>query len=646
MTTNHIRHFVLAFFCMFFGCMSTARTKTVRLIEPGTLQQKISKRQQTRITDLTISGPVNGVDLRLLRAMSGIDMNGKPTNGSLRRLDMSGVTLVPGAEPYAECDGKQLSIVSCNVFPESLFAGSRLCDFVFPQSTDTIASKALYASSVRRVVLPTDVIKLDFSSLKGCDSLRTLIFNNIAFIGYHNITDLKSLETIEVRGTLAHMDGWFCYRLPQLRSILFRGDVLTIGGPGVAQDCPLLSKVEFGGTVLMSFLGDAPGCPLLKKCDTKGVVVYSNNRDFLPAMSLNGNGAEMARKIEEKIANARKGPFRKYVNSLESMTYNLACAFSIAGDTAVALRYLSAAVGKEMCRYGDVASDEDLDNIRNTAGYRALMPKLRAQSDYLNILRTCNPYRPGSYVGSKTFSYAKASDERMKRIRKYFALDSIAGTGSDVDKMKRIMHWLHNNIRHDGSGGFPSGVASYNAIDLYEACKQQQRGLNCRGLAIVLSEMYMSMGWPARFVTCQPRGYLTDRDCHVITMVWSNSLGKWLWMDPTFDTWVTDGHGTMLGIREVRERLRAGKQLEITPDANWNNQSKQTKEEYLGNYMAKNLYYLSTHLHSDSGVEAPGIGVSDDDYFSLMPVGMTDAHPGGTETNDDNWFWQAPETRK
>ena len=83
-----------------------------------------------------------------------------------------------------------------------------------------------------------------------------------------------------------------------------------------------------------------------------------------------------------------------------------------------------------------------------------------------------------------------------------------------------------------------------------------------------------------------------DPDCHVINTVWSSELQKWIWVDPTFNAYVTDEDGVMLGIAEVRERLIDGRPLVLNKDANWNNESKQTKEHYLENYMAKNLYYF------------------------------------------------------
>ena len=131
-----------------------------------------------------------------------------------------------------------------------------------------------------------------------------------------------------------------------------------------------------------------------------------------------------------------------------------------------------------------------------------------------------------------------------------------------------------------------------NSIAMYELCKREGRGLNCRFLAQVLSEMYLAMGFPSRFVTCQSKAYDTDTDCHVINMVWSRQLGKWIWMDASFAAYVTDENGLLLHPGEVRERLIKGLPLVLNEDANWNHKTKQTKEGYLENYMAKNLYML------------------------------------------------------
>ena len=74
----------------------------------------------------------------------------------------------------------------------------------------------------------------------------------------------------------------------------------------------------------------------------------------------------------------------------------------------------------------------------------------------------------------------------------------------------------------------------------------------------------------------------------------------------------------------------------LNKDANWNHQSIQTKEYYLDEYMAKNLYYLSTYLHNGSNVESGDSST----YFTLKPEG-SDAEIG-KDTYDESWFWQKP----
>ena len=230
----------------------------------------------------------------------------------------------------------------------------------------------------------------------------------------------------------------------------------------------------------------------------------------------------------------------------------------------------------------------------------------------------------------------------MKRpIRQYFKLDSVAGAGNELSKIKNLLDFVHNTIRHDGSNSNPS---SMNAIALYEACKDGSRGLNCRGLATVLKECYLAMGFRARLVTCMPKKYIND--CHVINAVYSNTLDKWLWVDPTHSAMVYDEDGNPLSIQEVREYLRKDIPLVLNEDANWNNRSKTTAESYLYGYMAKNLYYLQCELNSCFDAETRKKGKPRSLSVSLCPDGYVPDAPKYSlskyTVNDDAWFWQSP----
>lgn len=166
--------------------------------------------------------------------------------------------------------------------------------------------------------------------------------------------------------------------------------------------------------------------------------------------------------------------------------------------------------------------------------------------------------------------------------------------------------------------------------------------MNCRQLAISLCEMYLSMGIPARYVTCMPADSL-DYECHVINTVWSEQLQKWLYIDPTMDAWVTDENGTMLSIAEVRERLINDQPLVLCETANWNHESQQTKEYYLETYMAKNLYYFVCKKLNRFNPESVYRNNDPEGDVRLIPVGFVNNNWKCDTTTDPEVFWAKPE---
>ena len=204
--------------------------------------------------------------------------------------------------------------------------------------------------------------------------------------------------------------------------------------------------------------------------------------------------------------------------------------------------------------------------------------------------------------------------------------------------MKRLLYWVHDSIPHDGSSVWPEGPL--NLRNMYDICRRDNRGVNCRMLAFVLTEALLAEGIPARYVTCQSKAWNTDSDCHVICVAWSESLDKWVWLDPTVAAFVSDENGLLLGPSEVRYRLQHDLPLVLNEDANWNHQIKQTKEEYLDEYMAKNLYIMSCNTIQQAEPEGPSShqqGV----VVALTPVD-SNYTTAGRITTDEAWFWQSP----
>ena len=329
----------------------------------------------------------------------------------------------------------------------------------------------------------------------------------------------------------------------------------------------------------------------------------------------------------------------RQINALKGdFYYNLACASSRQGKTEEAFQYLHQAIDCDYNNWKHMLKDKDLKPLRNDARFNTFIEQIKARTDYLTILKNAASYTPNERTDTlPVFTYQPASDANLQRVKAYFNLDSVAGNGDEISKIKNVMTHIHNLIKHDGNHGNPEHV---NAIDMAEACKEGSRGLNCRGLAIVLNECYLAMGIPSRYVTCMPKDYIND--CHVINAVWSSQYNKWLWIDPEHNAWVTDIQGNMLSIQEVRDYLRNGTPVSVNKKANWNNREKTTTKEYLYNYMAKNLYYVYVSINQEYGLEDYAVP-NTTHMVSLMPTGFTSDHAHGLAVNDDNWFWQPPQ---
>jgi len=266
---------------------------------------------------------------------------------------------------------------------------------------------------------------------------------------------------------------------------------------------------------------------------------------------------------------------------------------------------------------------------------------------YLSILKSAKEYNLKDKRTVPKFTYQSMNDSNLVKLRKEYNLDSVAGKGNEVSKILNLLHWMHNTVRHDGQNGNPEKLNSLNMIPL---CKNGSRGLNCRGLSITLNECYLSMGFKSRYVTCLPKDSVFD-DCHVINMVFSNDLNKWIYLDPTHDAYIMNENGDLLSIEEVRESLINDKKLILNPTANWNYTVSTVKADYLYKYMAKNLFRIECPLNSEFDFESYKSGKIYE-YVELLPVNTfnqknqeilnIDIKFINQKTNNPNLFWSKP----
>lgn len=319
--------------------------------------------------------------------------------------------------------------------------------------------------------------------------------------------------------------------------------------------------------------------------------------------------------------------------------------------------YTSNKIGENVTFYTDLDSISFLihpDSIYNFVvlfGIDSAFTQIKYAPTHLDILKKADKFNFEDSQVIPDFTYQDSSNIHLKELRTGFNLDSIAGTSDEVSKILNLMHWIHDLIPHDGSHENPSVK---NAMSLIKTCSKNNRGLNCRGLAIALNECYLALGIKSRFVTCMPKDSVFQ-DCHVINMVYSNDLEKWIWIDPTHEAYVTNENGQLLGLDEVRQRLINEEPLILNSDANWNNQNPTVKEYYLLEYMSKNLYRFECPVKSEYNLETKKRGKKIE-YVELIPLDGYNQTPkvvkfkskksGVTftnyKTNNPDLFWARP----
>lgn len=634
----------------------------VTVSKPGTLAKLLTQKEIDKMGALSLSGTINGKDLRFLRTLMGVadsltdESNPIVRKQRLERLDMKRVKMATGGGQYRRGN----SIGLAWLFPSYAFEYCNVGEVVMPDSVPHLHDGVFHRSTVERVVLaertmvashtfsdcprlkeivfPQFLTSLRSNAISQCPELQAINMHKVGYIAAGpSISNCANLREIIVDGILGHIDGWqtFC-NCPNLEKIVFRGYVVSTGGDKWLLDCPKLRDVIFEKAVCSTYFGD-PKSPVFQGYTLKGSVFHSNKKEYIAETGVESDDdIAKYRPVIDDIAREAK-VFDDAVDrfGLHIMENSLTSAQILVHDRDAAIsRYRKEVFEDESPRAYEELTGKEFKWLSDDAEFKTIVEQARRNADFIQTLRDAPAYVHEADT-LPAFSY-EFDNPKLKIVRDSLHLDSIAGEGDEISRIKNVMYWLHNTIRHDGSSQWPQ--CDYNAWDLYKLAMQENRPYNCRFLAMMLTDCYLALGMPARFLTCASK-WKKDGDCHVTVMVWSRQLGKWVWMDPSFAAYITDENGLLLHHGEVRERLINGKPLILNEDANWNNENKQTKEDYLENYMAKNLYTLACHLNSRTEAES---GPKTHDSVALIPSGTEYKYGSKYVTSNDRYFWQEP----
>ncbi len=251
------------------------------------------------------------------------------------------------------------------------------------------------------------------------------------------------------------------------------------------------------------------------------------------------------------------------------------------------------------------------------------------------------------YALEVEFRYAEPADENLKKLREAFDLDTIAGKGSEVERIINLMTWVYKLAGHENEPKFPKEL---NAFMLIRKATDEGMQLNCFMKTVILNEVYLSMGFPSRQTHLLPHSD-EEQQSHFVTSVYSRDFRKWMLMDPDFGAYVTDERHSILGVSEVRERLISGDTLRTR------HVGRNRVEELrlsLGNRTLGVTYpwFLSAFMFKIRCPRVSTYGLNNlpgRDYFELIPDGYNEhllQEPTTTALgnkmfyiNDESQFW-------
>ncbi len=209
---------------------SDIQTKqTIHVATAGTLPDLISESAKEVIEDLTLTGEINGTDLKLIREMAGCSFSTEygaeryNTVGKLTVLDLSGVKIKAGGNSYCVDDDFDYyyNIKNDDELPSYAFHRSKLTSFKAPSSVKSIGEYAFsgcsslsnisnlssvtsvgdwafaYCTSLPLVAIPANVKTIGNGAFDYCTGITSVSFSqsvtsigNSAFAGCSNLTSI------------------------------------------------------------------------------------------------------------------------------------------------------------------------------------------------------------------------------------------------------------------------------------------------------------------------------------------------------------------------------------------------------------------------------------------------------------------------
>ena len=145
------------------------------------------------------------------------------------------------------------------------------------------------------------------------------------------------------------------------------------------------------------------------------------------------------------------------------------------------------------------------------------------------------------------FQYADTiGNEYLKELRTSYNLEQLtAGDTDEFAKIKTILDWTSKQWEHNGN----NTPSKHDALTILAEARQGKQ-FRCVEYGIVATAAHNSIGIPARTLGLKTRDVekVMRGAGHVVTEVYSNQFGKWIYIDPQFNIIPTLNGAPLTGV--------------------------------------------------------------------------------------------------
>ncbi|WP_162055062.1 transglutaminase-like domain-containing protein [Pontibacter pamirensis] len=194
---------------------------------------------------------------------------------------------------------------------------------------------------------------------------------------------------------------------------------------------------------------------------------------------------------------------------------------------------------------------------------------------------------------------------------KYQLNEVVKGAANDTEKALRMVNWVHNQWKHNGS----SEPSRPDAITILKEVKEGKQ-FRCVEYSVVATSCLNSIGLPARVMGLKTKDVETTTSGagHVLLEVFLPDLQKWVMLDGQFDA-MPVLHNVPLNAVEFQQAIANNyEELEIR------SLSGASKTQYV-NWVYPYLYYFDVRFDNREGLNIARETVKGKSSLMLVPAG-------------------------